>query len=132
MKKFILVFILLIISIILYARFIGTNNYKIVEHTIEIENLSESFNGFKIVQFSDFLLGSTKTIDDLETIINEINNINADIIVFTGDLISKNYDVNNDEIELLKEPIFDTSRPQSKVEPCFFNIFICVVSRSVL
>ena len=103
MKKFILVFILLIISIILYARFIGTNNYKIVEHTIEIENLSESFNGFKIVQFSDFLLGSTKTIDDLETIINEINNINADIIVFTGDLISKNYDVDNDEIELLKE-----------------------------
>lgn len=29
-------------------------------------------------------------------------------------------------------PIFDTSRPQSKVEPCFFYIFTCVVSRSVL
>lgn len=38
-------------------------------------------------------------------------------------------------IELAKyldAPIFDTSRPQSKVEPCFFYIFTCVVSRSVL
>ncbi len=103
MKKFIIVFTLLIISIILYARFIGTNNYKITEHTIEIENLNESFDGFKIAQFSDLLLGSTKSISDLEDIVNEINNMDADIIVFTGDLISKSYDIKNEEIEQIKE-----------------------------
>ena len=103
MKKFIIIFILLIISVILYARFIGTSNYKIIEHTIKIENLSESFNGFKIVQFSDFLLGSTKTIEDLENIVNDINNIDADIIVFTGDLINENYNISNEEIEQIKE-----------------------------
>lgn len=103
MKKFIIIFILLIISVILYARFIGTSNYKIIEHTIKIENLSESFNGFKIVQFSDLLIGSTKTIEDLENIVNDINNIDADIIVFTGDLINENYNISNEEIEQIKE-----------------------------
>ena len=62
MKKVIIVLILIIIGIILYARFVGPQNYKIVEHTIEIENLSEPFNGFKIVQFSDLLIGSTRVL----------------------------------------------------------------------
>ena len=63
MKKFILVFILLIISIILYARFIGTNNYKIVEHTIEIENLTcESLNTIINTAFNSLVSINTNTL----------------------------------------------------------------------
>ena len=93
MKKFLFIFFTLIILIVLYARFINTSGFQVVEDTIAISNLPDSFNDFKIVQFSDVLLGSTKTINDLENVINKINELNPDIIVFTGDLIAKNYDI---------------------------------------
>lgn len=102
MKKIIIFLILLIIGILLYAHFIETKNFKITEHTIQA-NISESFEGFKIIQFSDLLIGSTKTIEDLEQIVNEINNLKPDIIVFTGDLIKKDYDINDNDIEKIKE-----------------------------
>lgn len=102
MKKIIIFLIVLLIGILLYAHFIETKNFKITEQSIQA-NISESFNGFKIVQFSDLLIGSTKTIDNLEEIVNEINNLNPDIIVFTGDLIKKDYDIKDNEIEKIKE-----------------------------
>ena len=47
--------------------------------------------------------------------------------------VTKKFIKTNKKKEKLEfKPIFDTSRPQSKVEPCFFYIFTCVVSRSVL
>ena len=103
MKKIILIFILLIIGIVLYARFVEPNNYKITETQIKIDNLSDAFDGFKIVQFSDLLIGSTKNISDLENIVNDINNIDADIIVFTGDLISNDYNTSENETERIIE-----------------------------
>ena len=102
MKKIIIFLILLITGILLYAHFIETKNFKITEQSIQA-NISESFNGFKIVQFSDLLIASTKTIDNLEEIVNEINNLKPDIIVFTGDLIKKDYDIKDNEIEKIKE-----------------------------
>ena len=102
MKKIIIYLIALLIGILLYAHFIETKNFKITEQSIQA-NISESFNGFKIVQFSDLLIASTKTIDDLEEIVNEINNLKPDIIVFTGDLIKKDYDIKDNEIEKIKE-----------------------------
>lgn len=102
MKKIIIFLIALLIGILLYAHFIETKNFKITEQSIQA-NISESFNGFKIVQFSDLLIASTKTIDDLEEIVNEINNLKPDIIVFTGDLIKKDYDIKDNEIEKIKE-----------------------------
>lgn len=102
MKKIIIFLIVLLIGILLYAHFIETKNFKITEQSIQA-NISESFNGFKIVQFSDLLIASTKTIDDLEEIVNEINNLKPDIIVFTGDLIKKDYDIKDNEIEKIKE-----------------------------
>ncbi len=102
MKKIIIFLIVLLIGILLYAHFIETKNFKITEHTIQA-NISESFEGFKIIQFSDLLIGSTKTIEDLEQIVNEINNLKPDIIVFTGDLIKKDYDIKDNEIEKIKE-----------------------------
>lgn len=102
MKKFLLVLIILIVSIFIYSRFINTSGFKVVEDAISIANLPDSFEDFKIVQFSDVLLGSTKSVEDLESIVNRINELNPDIIVFTGDLIAKDYDISEDEILQVK------------------------------
>lgn len=102
MKKLLLVFLLLIISLVIYARFINTSGFKVVEQAISIANLPQSFEDFKIIQFSDLLLGSTKDEDDLENIITQINELRPDIIVFTGDLIYKDYEISDEEVEEVK------------------------------
>lgn len=102
MKKFFLVLIILIVSMFVYSRFINTSGFKVVEDAVSIADLPDSFEGFKIVQFSDVLLGSTKNIEDLESIVNRINELSPDIIIFTGDLIANDYNISEDEIAQVK------------------------------
>lgn len=103
MKKILIGFITLIIIFILYGFLLNTQGFKVIEKKVEIDNLVTSFEGFKILQISDILIGSTKSVDDLEIIVDNINNLKPDIIVFTGDLVSSNYKLNDDEISKLKK-----------------------------
>lgn len=103
MKK-IIIFIILFISLILFDMFyFEVNTYKINEETIQIDNLPDSFNNFKIVQISDTLISDNSDIDKLKDIVNKINDYEVDIIVFTGDLIDKEYNISDEEISSLKE-----------------------------
>ena len=97
MKKFVIFLIILIVAIILYGFYIEPTRLKITENNIKIANMPESFNSFKIIQFSDLLYGSTKNIEDLKIIVNKINDLKPDIVVFTGDLISKDYKITAEE-----------------------------------
>ena len=86
----ILPYILLIIGIVLiYARYIEPKNIKIKDYSITDSGLPESFDGFSVVHFSDLKLGSTITVDDLDSIVEKINKLKPDVVVFTGDLIDK-------------------------------------------
>lgn len=102
MKKVIIVIVVILLSLFLYSRFINTNGFKIVENTISITNIPDAFQDFKIVQFSDLLINSTKNVNDLENIVNQINEMKPDIIVFTGDLIYRDYNISEEEIENIK------------------------------
>ena len=102
MKKVIIVIAVILLSSFLYSRFINTNGFKIVENTISITNIPDAFQDFKIVQFSDLLINSTKNVNDLENIVNQINEMKPDIIVFTGDLIYRDYNISEEEIENIK------------------------------
>lgn len=95
-------FIILLIALtVLYSRYIGTTGLIIKEYSIDC-NIPKSFNGLKIVHFSDFHYGRTTNIDSLKKLVSEINLTKPDIIVFTGDLIDKDIKSNNDEINNLK------------------------------
>lgn len=105
MKKFIrfLLIIILVISLtIVYARYGGTRGLITKEYKIET-NIDNSFDGLKIVHFSDlhYLRITNKQIT--KNIIKEINILNPDIVVFTGDLIDKDYNPTNTDINDLKE-----------------------------
>lgn len=99
--KIILIIFLVISSTILYARFIGTKGLIVNEHNVKIPNLPESFHGVKIVHFSDLHYGSTIFSKELNSLKKQINELEPDIVVFTGDLIEEKYKPNDKDIEAL-------------------------------
>jgi len=82
-------FSFLFIGLILYGVLWEKHNYEIIRTEIHLKNLPQSFDGFKIVQISDFHLGSlNKDTSEVNKIVGEINRLNPDLICFTGDLVN--------------------------------------------
>lgn len=103
MKKAIIGIIIFLLFIALYGFYLNPSSLTTQNYTIATGKIPSSFDGFKIAQFSDVLIGANKTDDDLEKIVQRINKEQVDIIVFTGDLIYKDYTPSNEEITKIKE-----------------------------
>jgi predicted MPP superfamily phosphohydrolase len=73
---------------LVYGIVANAYNYQFKKLSIKFPNLPKSFDGFKIVQLSDIHSGSFTQTKPIEKVIDEINNINADLILFTGDLVN--------------------------------------------
>jgi predicted MPP superfamily phosphohydrolase len=63
-------------------------NYHIKRVQLSYDNLPKSFKGLKIVQFSDVHSGSFTNKKAVEKGVEKILNENADLILFTGDLVN--------------------------------------------
>ena len=59
----------------------------IVNISIPIAELPKDFVGFKIVQITDIHAGLTVKRNWIETIVEEVNNLNPDLIALTGDIV---------------------------------------------
>lgn len=94
--KFVLFLILLGSVLLLYARYIGTTGLKIKEYRIFNTAIPDSFHGTKLIHLSDIHYGRTINKEELENLVKKVNNLNPDIIVFTGDLIDKDTTLTND------------------------------------
>ena len=102
--KAILKFLIIITTLFLiYSIFIETNIFYVKEYNLTEEKLPVSFHGLKIVQISDINYGSTFTEGDLEKIINKINELNPDIVFFTGNLIDKSLILDKENKDILKK-----------------------------
>ena len=88
LKLMITIFIIIFL-IIIYARYIGTLGFNTKEYTINDKNIPEGFDGIKIVHFSDLHYNRAISLNKVASIIDEINLINPDIVVFTGNLVDK-------------------------------------------
>ncbi len=86
--KILFTIIFLLILIILYARFIGTKGLVIKEYKIIDDSFVDNFYGLKVVHISDIHYGDATNKKDLEQIVEKINLLNPDIVIFTGDLYS--------------------------------------------
>lgn len=101
-KHHLFIWFLLFIGILLiYSRYVATSGLVIKEYSIVSNKLPTSFNGLKIVHFSDLHYGTTVMEDELKNVVDNINMLNPDIIVFTGDLVDNNYNASDKEIELI-------------------------------
>lgn len=97
-----IVFITLVL-LIFYSRYIATTGLVTKEITINNQNIESDFDGLKIVHFSDLHYKRIITKKRINKIIDEINLINPDIIVFTGDLIDDDSNITDDDITYLKK-----------------------------
>lgn len=72
-----------------WGYFFGRYFHETKEVTISCKGLPEAYDGFRIVQISDLHLNGWEGHEDkLLGIVNEINALMPDVIVFTGDLVS--------------------------------------------
>ncbi|MEA3505557.1 MAG: metallophosphoesterase, partial [Bacteroidota bacterium] len=78
----------LFLGTLLTGMFKWAYDFKIWRHEIKLPNLPNSFNGMKIVQISDMHLGSMATKSALTDAVKMINDLNPDVIFFTGDLVN--------------------------------------------
>jgi len=62
--------------------------YKIFRETVKMDNLPESLKGLKIVQISDIHSGSFDQIEPVKRAVDLINQEEADLVFFTGDLVN--------------------------------------------
>jgi predicted MPP superfamily phosphohydrolase len=73
----------------LYSNEIGRHELEITHRTFPIRNLPAAFDGFRIVQFSDIHLAEYTEDFFLEEVIDRVNALNADLLLVTGDFISR-------------------------------------------
>lgn len=77
-----------VVVLFAHGAFVNPKNVQLRKTTIEVENLPAAFNGFTIVQISDIHLGGWgKNLSYLKPAIKIINEQNADILVFSGDMV---------------------------------------------
>lgn len=88
-----------------YAHDIEPASLQITNEFITLHNVPTPFNGFKIIQFSDTHIGFQYSFTQLEKLVKKINDQNADLIVFTGDLIDEPQTFQSSErlIEILQQ-----------------------------
>jgi len=108
LKRLIIIFIILILlicSILLYSRYIGTSGLEVKEYKIINENLSDDFHGLKIVHISDIHYGRILFKKELDKIVAKINLLKPDIVVLTGDLIDIDTKLDNKSKEELSNTL---------------------------
>lgn len=84
---------LVMLGYILFGAIKGKENFKVREVTFTSANLPEEFDGYRVMQLSDIHSGSWKgNPKALKKAIDLCNRQNADLALFTGDLVNSRSD----------------------------------------
>ena len=114
--RFFLIIFLLITITIIYARYGGTSGLITKEYKIETSLIGEDFDGLKVVHFSDLHYGSSINSKNIKRVINKINELEPDIVIFTGDLLDIRYTekYTKKEIDVLTDALKDINASLGK------------------
>lgn len=77
---------------LIYGMTIGKYNFKVIRQTLFFPDLPEGFEGFKITQISDVHSGSFDNEEKIKYAIDLINEQEADLLLFTGDIVNAKAD----------------------------------------
>ncbi len=78
---------------ILYGSLVGKTRFEVKNTTYSSSKLPAGFDGYRIVQLSDIHIGSwTGNAKALQRMVDKVNALKPDLIVFTGDLVNNRAD----------------------------------------
>lgn len=97
-KVFITTFIVLL-AIFISLRYIANLGIVVREYSLKYNNLPSSFDGFKIVQFGDIYYNPYS--NDINYYVEKINELNPDLVLFSGGLKHKDYNLDDASKEYL-------------------------------
>ncbi len=102
--KSVSVFSLFIFLIFLYGAIWGIRRITATDVELASSSIPESFDGYKIAHISDIHIGSMTNVNGLvEEMVDSINAQEADIILFTGDLVNMKTNEITPHIETLRK-----------------------------
>ena len=90
-------------STMLYGTTRGKYAYTLNKVKLTFKDLPAAFEGFKIVQISDIHAGSLDSKSGVTKGVKMINDQEADLVVFTGDLVNSDKDEVNEYIDIFKD-----------------------------
>ena len=117
MKKlivFAIVLCLCFVCIFIYSSTYALTNISFKNEKIISEKVPESFDGIKLVYFSDIYYGEFMNEKRFSKMVDEINRSDADIVVFGGDLYSDKVDPNKSNQETLLALLTKIEAPLGK------------------
>ena len=82
-------------------RVVGNMGIVVREYPVYKESLPNDFDGFKIVQFSDIHYNNASSINTIKNLVKLINKTKPDIVLFTGDLIDNDYQIDDSTLETI-------------------------------
>ena len=88
-----------------YGFYSARKGPSIIDQTIFLKNLPDSFENFTIAQISDLHVGPTIKKPYVEKVLNQISNINPDLIAITGDMVDGSIDYLKKDLEPLSQMI---------------------------
>lgn len=94
---------ILAICLVIYG-FWNAQNKVITNYEVNIDKQVEGLNSLNIVMVSDIHMGSGVKEKSIDEMVNSINNLNADIVVFPGDLFDES---TNDELKKYSSNAFE-------------------------
>ena len=97
--KITIIIIVCFFSLYFYAKYEPTIGLIVKETRITNQKIPDSFNGSKIIQFTDIDYGNNIFQDELDNLVKVINERKPDIVIFTGNLIDNNYNLSTKEKE---------------------------------
>ena len=103
LKKSALLFSGVLFSTLLIGMKWGRYNFKKNYQDIFIKDWPVALNNYKIIHISDLHLGSFNNIDKFNEAVEMINAENADLVVFTGDLVNNYHEEAIPYIDSLKK-----------------------------
>ncbi len=109
LAKFFCIFFLFLLLLVSYMYFIEPKLCITYETSIVQTSLPDSFNGFKIVQFSDIHFGRTTNEKEIKKVVQEINIAKPDVLVFTGDLFDSYINLSDENVNFLKDELSKTT-----------------------
>jgi uncharacterized protein len=87
--KSLLALLLFAAALLGYGLYIEPNWFEVKEISLNLPHLSPAFDGYKIVQISDIHADRYFRISNLDTVAQKINDQHPDLVVLTGDYVSK-------------------------------------------